>query len=75
MCSITVSTCPGDYRLVTSDAGKTENIRVIDAVPEGVFEKAAIRALNKWKYKAPIEEGVPNGLKNMTTRIRFELEG
>lgn len=54
--------------------GKTENVRVIDSHPDGVFERAAIRALSKWKYKAPMEEGVAYGQKNMTTRIRFRLE-
>lgn len=55
-------------------SGKTENIRVLDAQPGGVFEKAAIRTLGKWKYKPPVKDGVPYGQRGMTTRISFRLE-
>jgi TonB family protein len=35
----------------TIDAhGYTNNIEVIDAQPQGVFEKSAIRALRQWQY-------------------------
>lgn len=55
-------------------SGKTENIRILAAEPEGVFERAATRTLAKWKYKAPVEDGVAYGQKGMTTRISFRLE-
>lgn len=55
-------------------SGKTENIRVIAAEPEGYFERAAIRALKKWKYKPPSDDGVPHGQENMMTRISFTLD-
>ncbi|MCZ6829578.1 MAG: energy transducer TonB [Gammaproteobacteria bacterium] len=55
-------------------AGQTTNIRVIDAQPQGIFEEAAIRALKKWKYKPPMEDGVPYGQDNMTARLTFEIE-
>ncbi len=54
--------------------GATHNIRVIEAEPEGVFERAAIRALEKWKYKVPIVDGRPQGQVDMMTRLTFELE-
>lgn len=55
-------------------AGSTTNIRVIGAQPPGVFEKAAIRALQKWKYKIPVVDGVAEAQSGMETRMRFELE-
>ncbi len=55
-------------------SGKTENIRVLAAEPEGVFERAATATLAKWKYKAPVQDGIPYGQKDMTTRISFRLE-
>ncbi len=55
-------------------AGKTTNIRVIEAEPEGVFERAAIRALEKWKYKVPMSDGTPQGQVDMMTRLSFKLE-
>lgn len=55
-------------------SGKTENIRILDADPPGVFERAAIKALQKWKYKPPMENDVPYAQPDMTTRISFALE-
>ncbi|WP_116368656.1 energy transducer TonB [Parahaliea mediterranea] len=55
-------------------SGRTENIRVLAAEPEGVFERAAMQTLAKWKYKAPVQDGVPYGQRDMTTRITFRLE-
>ncbi|MEL7046985.1 MAG: TonB family protein, partial [Pseudomonadota bacterium] len=55
-------------------AGTTSNIRVIEAQPEGVFERAAIRALEKWKYKVPVVDGTPQGQVDMMTRLTFQLE-
>lgn len=54
--------------------GSTANIRVIDAQPQGVFERAAINALKKWKYKVPVIDGVPRGQVDMMTRITFKLQ-
>jgi len=55
-------------------SGKTENIRILRAEPKGYFEKAAQKALAKWKYKPAMEDGVATAQKNQTTRITFELE-
>jgi len=55
-------------------AGNTTNIRVIEAEPDGVFEKAAIAALRKWKYKVPVEDGVPRGQNDMMSRISFNID-
>ncbi|MFW0776180.1 MAG: TonB family protein [Rickettsiales bacterium] len=54
--------------------GRTENIRVFNSEPEGVFDKAAIQALQKWKYKPATDDGVAVGQKNQQTRITFEIE-
>jgi protein TonB len=55
-------------------AGKTENIRVVYAEPEGVFERSSMKALAKWKYKPAMDDGVAMPQKNQTTRITYELE-
>ena len=55
-------------------AGTTSNIRVLQAQPEGIFERAAIRALEKWKYRVPIVDDRPQGQVDMMTRMSFELE-
>ncbi len=55
--------------------GRTDNIRIVDAQPAGVFERASIRALSKWKYKPPVENGIAQPQKDMMTRITFALDG
>ncbi len=55
-------------------AGATTNIRVINSDPEGVFERAAISALGKWKYKVPSVDGEANGQVDMMTRLTFSIE-
>lgn len=39
-----------------------------------LFERAAIRAVMKFKYKPRVVDGVPVDVPNVKTRIRFQLE-
>ncbi len=55
-------------------SGATANIRILDAQPGGVFEKAAVTALKKWKYKLPVLDGVAQPQVDMMTRMTFALE-
>lgn len=63
-----------DLMFDITPAGKTENIRIINAQPSGYFEKASVNTLAKWKYKPAMDDGEPKPQKNQTTRIVFELE-
>ena len=63
-----------DLMFDVTATGRTDNIRVIQAQPEGYFERASIRTLAKWKYQPALREGVPVAQYNQTTRIRFALE-
>lgn len=59
---------------VTS-TGATANIRVSDAQPKGYFERAAIKAVKRWKYKPQISDGVAKRVRDQATRLEFKLEG
>ncbi len=63
-----------DLMFDISPTGKTENIRVIHAQPQGYFENASRKTLAKWKYKPAMEDGIAQSQKNQTTRIVYELE-
>lgn len=52
---------------VITRSGKVVDIRVIEAVPPGVFERAAERALRKWRYGKGV--GPLAGM-----RVRFEFK-
>lgn len=63
-----------DLAFDITPAGSTTNIRVLEAQPSGVFERAAINALQKWKYKVPVVDDEPQGQVDMMTRMSFEID-
>lgn len=54
--------------------GKVVNPRVIAAKPPNVFNRAALSAIVKWKYKPRIRNGVPVVTRGVRVRLKFELE-
>ncbi|MBB6520495.1 energy transducer TonB [Pseudoteredinibacter isoporae] len=63
-----------DIRFDVTKIGNTENIRIIQSQPEGIFDKAATQAVAKYKYQPAMQGGEPVATKNVTERIRFNLE-
>ena len=54
--------------------GTVENPRVIEADPQGVFDREALAAVSKFKYKPKVENGQPVAVPGVKNVIRFELE-
>ena len=54
--------------------GKTENIRVIDSQPKRIFDRAAVKAVSKWKYQPQTQDGKPMRTNNVVTKVIFEME-
>ena len=54
-------------------AGHTDNITVIQASPTQIFNASAVQALQKWKYKAKIENGKAVRQKNLKVQLDFKL--
>jgi protein TonB len=52
--------------------GEPRDVRVVEATPPGVFDKAAIAAVKRWKYEPVIANGAPVEVP-VRTSIRFEL--
>ena len=57
-----------------TESGGVEDITVIAAEPTGYFERAAQRALARWKYKPRIVDGRPARRYNNQVVITFEME-
>ena len=57
-----------------NEAGGVEDVKVIDAQPKRIFNREAVRALKKWKYKPRIEEGQPVKQFNQKVQLDFSLE-
>lgn len=55
-------------------AGSTENIRIIRSEPERVFNRAAVKAISKWKYQPQTIDGKAVAAYDQVTRLTFNLE-
>lgn len=58
-----------------SKSGAPTNVTVVDADPPKLFNKAAIRAVKKWKYRPKLEGGQPVERAGVQTVITFQMEG
>ncbi|MFT5756151.1 MAG: protein TonB [Alteromonadaceae bacterium] len=55
--------------------GSVENPIVIEANPEGVFDRAAMDAALKFKYKPRVVDGVAMAVSGVRNKISFEIDG
>ena len=53
--------------------GRTENVQVVEA-SHAVFERAAVRAASKLRFKPTVVDGSPQPTRGMAYRFRFELD-
>lgn len=60
-------------RYTVTTQGTTKDVEVIEAEPRGYFERAAIRAAEKYKYKPRVINGQPVEVPGVRTRIQFDL--
>ncbi len=52
--------------------GLVENISIVAAMPEEIFDTAVINCVSRWKFKPPTVEGIPVAARARTT-IKFTL--
>ncbi|EPM4286194.1 energy transducer TonB [Vibrio alginolyticus] len=60
-------------RFTIDATGRPKDIEVIEAEPERMFEREAIRALKKWKYQPKVEDGVSIEQFGQTSKVEFKL--
>ena len=53
--------------------GIVHNVSVVDADPPGVFDQAATSAVQQWRYRAPILDGVPIAVTGVVSTLKFRL--
>ncbi|MFK7731660.1 MAG: energy transducer TonB [Pseudomonadales bacterium] len=64
-----------DVMFTINVMGATEDVQVIGAEPANVFDRAALRAVKKWKYRPQIaDNGEAVRKAGVTTRVRFQIE-
>ncbi len=57
-----------------SKLGTVKDVKVIEANPPNIFNRAAISAAKKFKYKPKIDNGVASDVTGVRNIIRFELD-
>ncbi len=55
--------------------GMVKDVIVVEARPEGMFDQAAVRAVERWRYNPKVDEGVAVERVGVQTRLTFKLEG
>jgi periplasmic protein TonB len=64
-----------DIEFDISKIGSVDSPRVLASQPPRTFDRAAIQAVRRWKYKAQIIKGKPVKKKGVRVRLEFSLEG
>lgn len=60
-------------RLEVNSKGTVDSVEIVEAKPRGVFERSAIRALYKYKFKPQIIDGKPQP-QTVTQTLEYTLE-
>jgi protein TonB len=62
-----------EIEFTISPVGTIQDARVIASKPAYVFDRAALRAVKKWRYNPKTDEGVAVARPGVQVRLRFEL--
>lgn len=62
-----------ELRFGVSASGAVVDIEVLEAQPRNTFERAAKRALSKWKYQPKLVAGEAVGMSGLQVRLDFNL--
>ncbi|MDJ0849257.1 MAG: energy transducer TonB [Myxococcota bacterium] len=64
-----------DLEFTISPVGTVQDARVIRSQPTFVFDRAALKAVRRWRYNPKVENGVAVARAGVKVRLRFELQG
>ncbi len=62
-----------EIEFTISPVGTVQDAVVIGSQPNFVFDRAALRAVRKWRYNPKMESGVAVPRKGIQVRLRFEI--
>ena len=54
--------------------GTTKDIKIVESKPPGVFDRSAVQAAAKFKYKPRVVDGQPIEVPGVQNKITFEIE-
>jgi len=59
---------------VVTRTGSVRDVVIIESKPPGIFDRAALQAAAKFKYKPKVVNGEPIDVAGVQNRITFELQ-
>jgi TonB family protein len=62
-----------DVEFTVGTDGRVSDVAVIAAQPAGIFEKAALDAVGRWRYKPVVRDGQPVS-ESARVRLRFSVQ-
>ena len=64
-----------EVEFTVTEIGGVSDPKVLSAHPSSIFNRAALRAIERWKYEPKVVDGQPVSRPGMRKRLRFELSG
>ena len=62
-----------EVEFTISPVGTVQDAVVTASKPSYVFDRAALRAIRKWRYNPKVENGTPMARPGIQVRLRFEI--
>jgi protein TonB len=63
-----------EVQFTISRTGTVKDPFVLNAQPQNIFNRSALRAIRKWKYNPKIEDGEPVERPGVKVRLTFQLQ-
>ena len=64
-----------EVQFTISRTGTVKDPFVLNAKPKNIFNRAALRAIRKWKYNPKVEDGEPVERPGVKVRLTFQIQG
>ena len=64
-----------EVEFTITTAGTVKDARIVDARPGEIFNRVALGAIRKWKYKPSTAGGIPVERQRVRVRLKFVLQG
>ncbi|MCW8878298.1 MAG: energy transducer TonB [Kangiellaceae bacterium] len=62
------------FNFTVNKNGYPSNIKITESIPEGVFDKVAIKALKEWRFLPEFENGLAVAQNNKSYIVEFKIE-
>jgi protein TonB len=61
-----------EFEFTIGPAGTVEDLKILRSSPRGVFDRAVLRAVRRWKYNPQMVDGKPVARPGVQVRLRFD---